>query len=815
MTRHLDNKHTSFSPGGTKHALIRPSRESHAPFSPSRTFHASFSPRGTASGSLERKRQGYVSIINSRAPEGNAVTDLFLGKSWDLMVAGVARLRVRHGQCPNSCESGYKNPSRRCPEGRHNRVTLDFCRPSGAQSVKSIPLLGLTPQAITCRRSAANQSNRVFRHIQTLLFVACLFAISLTPSIADETTNPSTSNEKPITSDDREHWSFAPVSNPNIPDVTDRTWPRTPIDNFILKRLEDANLSPSPKANRFTLIRRLTFDLTGLPPTSDEITSFANDESADAYERLVDRLLGSTSYGERWAQHWLDLARFAETDGFEHDKIRPDAWKYRDWVIDALNRDLPYDQFVRLQLAGDELAADDAWAQNATRFLLCGPDMPDINLTEERRHNFLNDMTATVGSVFLGLQIGCAQCHDHKFDPVSQLDFYRLRAYFDPIVEFQNRKTVRLFEPERIRPRKSYLMVRGDFRRQGPQVSPSFPRIANPRNDSDPDDSVIEGDKKLGPRTVLANWLTRPDNPLATRIIVNRIWQYHFGNGICRSPSDVGVMGEWPSHPELLDWLAQELPRRNWSLKSLHRLIVSSATYRQASVPTDATRNMLQKSKQQDPDNELLARFPRRRLEGEAIRDAMLAASNQLSQRRGGPGVRPPLPKELLVTLLKNQWPVTPDKEDHRRRSIYLFVRRNLRFPIFQAFDKPDMNASCPRRNTSTIAPQALTLLNSKLSLSAARALAGKLIAQAGTDPSDQVTLCYLSTLARFPTESELTTAVQFLTGQAARLRVDRRRASELAVPVGLPQNSDPFHAAALTDFCLAVFNLNEFVYID
>lgn len=643
-----------------------------------------------------------------------------------------------------------------------------------------------------------------------------VFLMMLAMLAADATKQPSKqSTERPLKPSDRDHWSFKPLSRPVVPLFNDSNWCRTPVDRFILQRLRNHHLQPMPEADRFTLIRRLTFDLTGLPPTSDEITSFVNDESADAYERLVQRLLGSAAYGERWAQHWLDLARFAETDGFEHDKVRPDAWKYRDWVIDALNRDLPYDEFVRLQLAGDELAADDAWAKNATGFLVCGPDMPDINLTEERRHNFLNDMTGTVGSVFLGLQIGCAQCHDHKFDPVSQLDFYRLRAFFDPIVEFRNRKTVRLFEPARIRPAKSYLMVRGDFRRQGPQVSPGFPRIANPRNDSVPNDSAIEGDKIPGPRTVLANWLTRPENPLATRIIVNRIWQYHFGNGIFRSPSDVGVMGEWPSHPELLDWLARELPRRNWSLKSLHRLIVSSATYRQASVPTDAIRNMLQKSKQHDPDNELLSRFPRRRLDGEAIRDAMLAASHQLSQRRGGPGVRPPLPKELLVTLLKNQWPVTPDKEDHRRRSIYLFVRRNLRFPIFQAFDKPDMNASCPRRNASTIAPQALTLLNSELSLTSARALSAHLIERAGTAPVDQISLGYLSTLARFPSSSEKQIAVRFLTEQAARLRADRRQASELAVPTGLPQNSDPFHAAALTDLCLALFNLNEFVYID
>src|SRR5262249_47272777 len=369
--------------------------------------------------------------------------------------------------------------------------------------------------------------------------------------------------EPPITAADREHWAFRPLAPTELPAVKEANWCRTPVDRFILAKIESAGLVPMPEADRRTLIRRVTFDLTGLPPTPDEIVAFLRDKSSEAYERLLDRLLESTAYGERWAQHWLDLVRFAETDGFEHDLERPNAWRYRDWVIEALNADMPYDEFIRLQLAGDELRPDDAQAVIATGFLLCGPDMPDINLIEERRHNFLNDMTGTISSVLLGLQVGCAQCHDHKFDPISQYDFYRLRAFFDPAEIFKDhplpkppgtveppespaaarltelpeaiqgledsaRKRLKAENPDlqptqkdllqalteddrkqhdtattelqelkktykppevphgrtvlerRSDVKPSHLMVRGDFRREGPEVGPAFLRVATP-----------------------------------------------------------------------------------------------------------------------------------------------------------------------------------------------------------------------------------------------------------------------------------------------------------------------------------------------
>jgi hypothetical protein len=587
-----------------------------------------------------------------------------------------------------------------------------------------------------------------------------------------------------------------------------------------------------PPADRVTLIRRVTFDLTGLPPAPEDVDAFLADLAPGAYERLVDRLLASPAYGERWAQHWLDLARFAESDGFEFDAVRAEAWRYRDWVIDALNRDLPYDEFVRLQLAGDELRPGKRDAAVATGFALCGPDMPDINLQAERRDMVLSELTGTVGAVFLGLQIGCARCHDHKYDPVSQADFYRLRAFFEPVTLFEEHEFGRvLHEPAGV-PSPSYLLVRGDFRRAGPEVQPGYPRIVNPS-----DEPVEVSDvpaKTSGRRTALARWLTRPDHLLTTRVIVNRLWQHHFGRGLVATPSDFGRMGDESTHPELLDWLATELVRRGWSLKAMHKLMVTSAAYRRASRPgagvgsVERAENSLphpaprtphpithtprwQQLVEADPENRLLGRMNRRRLEGEAIRDAMLAASNRLSSRRGGRGVMPPLPQELVGTLLKGQWEVSPDEQDHRRRSIYLFVRRNLRYPLFEAFDRPDTNASCARRSQSTIAPQALMLLNSELSLEAARDLAGYALRRASRDETAWITLCYRRALGRRPSAEELADARGFLSDGRERLAAGPREAADVALPEGV--DSPP--AAALVDFCLVLFNLNEFVYVD
>ncbi|QDU52013.1 DUF1549 and DUF1553 domain-containing protein [Gimesia panareensis] len=618
--------------------------------------------------------------------------------------------------------------------------------------------------------------------------------------------------ETPITEADRAHWSFQPVQRPAIPEVKDRSWSRTPVDRFILAKLEAENLKPAADAERGTLIRRVYFDVIGLPPTPEEVDQFLEDKSEGAYARLVERLLASSHYGERWAQHWLDLARFAETDGYEHDKIRPDAWKYRDWVIKALNTDLPYDQFVRWQLAGDVIAPENPEAHTATAFCLSGPDMPDINSQEERRHTLLNEMTSTVGSVFMALQMGCAQCHDHKYDPISTFDFYRMRAFFEPAVKpVKNRSMTTLAATGKPR-QPSHVMMRGDWRQPGPEVQPAFLRIANVQKQD------IKSADARQQRLAFARWLTQKSHPLTARVIVNRIWQHHFGRGLCASPSDFGLMGEQPSHPELLDWLASEFMESGWKMKSLHRLILTSRVYQQTSRPVNASPETISNWKrtlEKDPNVELLSRFPRQRLDAEVIRDTMLAISGKLSAKTGGRGVMPPLPRELRETLLKNQWKTSPRVEDHYRRSIYVFARRNLRYPLFDAFDRPDANNSCPRRGNSTTAPQALLMLNSEGSLKSARELAGLIRDQAGADPGAQVVLLIRRALGRNPAADELEELVTFLKSQRDMLRKEQRSADQLLLPLGETEIRDLYAGAALTDLCLAVLNSNEFIYVD
>ena len=414
--------------------------------------------------------------------------------------------------------------------------------------------------------------------------------------------------------------------------------------------------------------------------------------------------------------------------------------------------------------------------------------MPDINSQDERRHTLLNEMTSTVGEVILGLQIGCAQCHDHKYDPISQADFYRMRAIFEPAISLKKNASVAELKEQASYKLASHVMIRGDFRRPGMEVAPNGLRVleseslhfeTSPQKNSD------------GRRIALANWLTHSHNPLTARVIVNRIWQQHFGRGLSESPSDFGVMGMEPSHPQLLDWLANWFVENGWRIKQLHRLILTSATYRQRSrLPNDASvvaAAAWELALERDPDVLWLSRFPRQRLSGEVIRDAMLSLAGILNRKTGGPGVRPPLPAELRSTLLKNQWNVTEDTSEHNRRSIYVFARRNLRFPIFEAFDRPAANQSCSRRNVSTTAPQALHLLNSEFSFRMAELVANRILKS--TAASDQqLKEAFALVLNRSPATDEFTNARQFLT-----------------------DSGDD----ALTQLCLALLNSNEFVFAD
>ena len=511
------------------------------------------------------------------------------------------------------------------------------------------------------------------------------------------------------------------------------------------------------------------------------------------------------------------MARFAETDGFEHDKVRADAWRYRDWVISALNRDLPYDRFVGFQLAGDELATDDPQAAIATAFCLSGPDMPDINSMDERKHNLLNEITSTVGAALLGLQLECAQCHDHKYDPISQGDFYRLRAVFAPAVHLVKNKSVSTLGEQPGELPASHLMVRGDWRRRGAQVQPAFPRIANPTGARL---LPVPQGSSSGRRAALARWLTGPDHPLTARVMVNRLWQHHFGHGLSRTPSDFGQLGDEPLHLELVDWLASELVSQEWSLKQIHRLIVTSATYRQASRwdreshPDSQAAAQWRRSLELDPGNFYFGRYPRRRLSGETIRDSMLVSAGLLNTATGGPGIRPPLPRELVQTLLRNQWQVSSREADHYRRSIYVFARRNLRYPIFEAFDRPDANASCPRRPESTTAPQSLLMLNSEFSLLMARNAAGRVL-KTSEPVGTHIERAFRYVLGRKPTQPELAVLQEFIVSQSDRLRQEARSAAELALPLPCPTRSDPYRAAAFTDLCLALLNSNDFLYID
>lgn len=593
-------------------------------------------------------------------------------------------------------------------------------------------------------------------------------------------------DEPPITAEDRQHWAFQPLQRPATPSIKDPAQARTPIDAFILAELQAEGTTLSAPADAATLIRRLSFDLTGLPPSVVDVQAFIADSSDQAYEALVDRLLQSPRYGEKQAQHWLDLARFAESDGFEHDIERKHAWKYRDWVIDALNRDLPYDEFVRLQIAGDELSPANAIA---TGFLLAGPDMPDLNNQVQRRHDVLNELTSTVGSAFLGLTFGCAQCHDHAYDPISQADFYRLRAVFDNLPALARDKQLgpAFVESGKAIP-VSHVSVRGDHLRNAPTiVTAAVPRIAT---NAPTALQATATDKTTGRRTAFARWLTQSDQSLLLRSTVNRLWMHHFGIPLAAQPNDLGRQGDAPTHPELLDWLATELPARHWSLKAMHKLIVMSATYRQSaqsSVLTAKTEHSALSTEH------LFSFFPRRRLSGEELRDAMLLVSGRLNLKAGGESVRLPLPAEVSSQLLKKQQKVTADPAEHDRRSIYTFARRNLRYPLFELFDKPDALMSCGRRNESTTAPQALTLFNSDFSGSIARSLAKEVLKQ-GSDASSIVTTAAWKCYSRAPTPQEQTLSQAFLERQTA-----------LAGTL----------EEAVSDYCLALINASAFLFVD
>jgi hypothetical protein len=628
----------------------------------------------------------------------------------------------------------------------------------------------------------------------------------------------------------RQHWAFQPLTEPSPPAVKDTSNAASPIDAFVLAKLEERGWTLAPPASRTDWIRRVTFDLTGLPPTPEEVTAFEQDTAPDAEARLVDRLLGSPRYGERWAQHWLDVVRYAETEGYEYDRTVPDSWRFRDYVIDSLNRDKPFDRFLTEQLAGDEIAPEDPECLSASIFHRLGPvrrnaGNPEIALS---RNEVLTERTDIIGSAFLGLTIGCARCHNHKLEPISQKDYYRLQAYLaatqesdvrlapeSEVKEWESR--VREIKRE-IAGLKRRMRSAGEAEKKNlaeqiealddtmPPPPPTIPATANnperrteihvlrrgiwenkgePVGPRPPSVLVLDSVPELpadvvDPRTRLARWLASPEHPLTPRVLVNRVWAYHFGNGLIRTVNDFGTKGDRPSHPELLDWLASSFLHDGWRLKPLHRRIVLSATYRQSGrspIADEAHRG--------DPEGRLLWRFPRRRLSAEEIRDAMLAASGRLNPKAGGPSVTVPVDPGLVDLLYKpSQWQVTPQPSEHDRRTVYLFAKRNLRLPFLEAFDAPALQTSCPRRESSTHAPQALALLNGSLPNELARAFADRLRRESGDDTSRAVDRAFRLALGRAPNEAERSASLAYLRDQP------------------------------LEEFALAVFNLNGFLYV-
>jgi hypothetical protein len=541
-----------------------------------------------------------------------------------------------------------------------------------------------------------------------------------------------------------DHWSFRPVKRPDAPIVKAKERVRNPIDAFILDKLEKHEWTLSREADRRSLIRRLHLDLIGLPPTPEEADAFVKEPRPDAYERLVDRLLASPHFGERWGRHWLDLARFAESDGYENDNLRKDAWRFRDWVIDAVHRDLPFDQFTILQLAGDLLAkptTDEFIAAGFHRHTLWNSAASADK--EEFRTRAIKDRADTTAAVWMGLTLGCAKCHSHKYDPISQREYYQLYAFFNntdnhdlPLPESKD-KIMTL----RAATRPTHVHLRGNFLQKGDQVVPATPAFLPP----------LQARGKTADRLDLANWLIDPRHPLTARVAVNHFWQHLFGYGLVPSPENFGVNGERPSHPELIDWMASEFVRLKWSRKAMLRTIVLSTTYRQTSILAPA---LAAESAKLDPDNRLLSRQNRYRVDAEIVRDLALATSGLLDRKLGGPSIVPPFPEGLLAQRFQAEALRMPTKE-HHRRGVYIHVQRTLTYPMLAAFDVADGNQPCLRRDRSTTPMQALTMLNDPVFTEAAQALGARLRKSNG-DRDERLRFGFQLCLGRSPNAREL-----------------------------------------------------------
>jgi hypothetical protein len=600
-------------------------------------------------------------------------------------------------------------------------------------------------------------------------------------------------------------WAFRGPRDPSPPAVKAVDWPRSPLDRFILAALERNGLAPAPRADKRALIRRAAFDLTGLPPTPEEVEAFLADDAPDALARLVDRLLASPHYGERWGRHWLDLARYADSNGMDENVAYAHAFRYRDYVIQAFNADRPYDRFLTEQLAGDLLprAGDDATDDErltATGFLVIGPKMLAEDDPVKMEMDIIDEQLDTVGRAFLGLTIGCARCHDHKFDPISTADYYALAGILKSTKSMENHKVVAMWNerplPSSRRAAPAAVMsvderaitdlrihIRGNPLTLGAVVPRRFPRIL-----AGADRAPIAATRSG--RLELAAWLTRPDHPLTARVMANRIWLGHFGAGLVRSPDNFGRLGDRPSHPDLLDWLARRFIESGWSIKAMHRLIMLSSSYQMSSrYDPEAARV--------DPENRLHWRMGRRRLEAEAIRDAILAVGGKLEATMGGT-----LLKVKNHAYVNSTVTIEGVAYDTDRRSVYLPVIRSGLYDVFQAFDFADPSASNGLRVPTTVAPQALFMMNDRLVLRCSEAMARRLLGRAGLDDAGRIRRAYLAAYGRPPVEKEV-----------ARARESLRRFESALEAGGVAAQERPLRA--WQGLCQAIIASSEFIYRD
>ena len=600
----------------------------------------------------------------------------------------------------------------------------------------------------------------------------------------------------------RDWWSLQPVVRPAVPRLA-----KHPVDAFIAAKLAKESIVSAVRADRRTLVRRAYFDLTGLPPTPEQVEQFIRDPAPDAWPRLIDRLLASPRHGEHWARYWLDLVRFAETDGYERDKLKPNIWRYRDWVINAFNSDMPYTQFVAEQLAGDEVPNRTEQSVVATGMIRAGTWNDEPNDPNDYLYTRLEDMVHTTTSAFLGLTVKCARCHEHKFDPIPQNDYYRIASFFwaghmgqanqgGPTTKALGYEaygwTDKSSNPPPIR-----LLLNGERHKPGPEIAPGFLSAVNALDK--PLAPPPPGSKTTQRRLQFARWITNEQNPLTARVMVNRLWLQHFGQGLVRSPNNFGFKGELPTHPGLLDWLASEFMRPTvdagpaWTLKRIHKLIMTSSTYRQRSVHPHETQYS-----QRDFLNRNLWKFNRRRISSESLRDAMLAVGGRLNMRMGGPSFYPGMSAEALEGLSRKagDWKSSP-ADERSRRSIYMMTKRSRLLPLMTTFDFSDTTASCGQRDVTTVAPQALALLNNQFTHAQSEALAKRLAGHAaGT--VEQVKLAWQLAFGRNPSDGELGQAENHLHEQ--RQHFDGR--------------NNPGHLA-LASLCHVLLNCNEFIYVD